>query len=71
METITSLPGEQWKAIDGYDKKYFVSSLGRIKSYKANKPHLLIAFPNNKGYERVALCKDGIIKHYLVSRLVA
>lgn len=48
-----------------------MSSLGRIKSLKHLKPRLLKAFVNNKGYWRVALCKDGVSRHFLVSRLVA
>lgn len=45
--------------------------MGRIKSLKRNEAKLLTAFPNNKGYPRVALCKDGQPKYLLVSRLVA
>ena len=45
--------------------------MGRIKSLKHRKPKLLTAFVNNKGYARVALCKDGQPKYLLVSRLVA
>ena len=42
-------------AINGY----LVSNKGRIKSFKHRKAKLLTAFANNKGYPRVALCKDG------------
>ena len=45
--------------------------MGRIKSLKHSKAKLLTAFVNNKGYLRVALCKDGQPKYLLVSRLVA
>lgn len=45
--------------------------MGRIKSLKGNEPRLLTAFPNNKGYYRVALSNNGNVKYLLVSRLVA
>lgn len=45
--------------------------MGRIKSQKNKEERLLKAFPNNKGYERVALSRNGKSHHYLVSRLVA
>jgi hypothetical protein len=53
------LPDELWKEIIGYDGKYLVSNMGRIKSFKHPNARLLAAFPNNKGYPRVALSKDG------------
>ena len=71
MNTIPDLPQEQWKPIDGYKGKYLVSNMGRIKSLKHLKPRILAVFTNNKGYDRVALSKDGKSRHFLVSRLVA
>ena len=70
MDRIPNLPNEIWKPIDGYEK-YYVSSLGRIKSLKHKKEKILTAFPNNKGYYRVCLSNDGKSRHFLVSRLVA
>ena len=70
MDRIPNLPNEVWKPIDGYEK-YYVSSLGRIKSLKHKKEKILTAFPNNKGYYRVCLSNDGKSRHFLVSRLVA
>ena len=56
---IPDLPEETWREIEGYCGKYFVSNMGRVKSTKRGAPRLLTAFVNNKGYPRVALCKDG------------
>ena len=56
---IQTLPGEEWREIEGYNGKYLVSNFGRIASLKKRKAKLLTAFANNKGYYRVALCKDG------------
>ena len=55
---MNDLPNEIWREVQDYPQ-YFVSNLGRIKSTKRGKPHLLTAFVNNHGYPRVALCKDG------------
>ena len=71
MNIIPDLPQEQWKPIEGFDGKYLVSNMARIKSLKRLKPHILAVFTNNKGYDRVALSKDGKSRHFLVSRLVA
>ncbi len=45
--------------------------MGRVKSLKHYDARLLTAFPNNKGYLRVCLCRNGQGRHFLVSRLVA
>ena len=71
IDKIKDLPNEEWREIKGYKGKYLVSNKGRIKSLKHRKAKLLTAFANNKGYLRVALCKDGQPKYLLVSRLVA
>ena len=68
---IRDLPDEEWRPIEGYDGKYLVSSFGRIKSLKHKEEKILTAFPNNKGYYRVCLSKNGKGRHFLVSRLVA
>lgn len=61
---------EEWRPIEGYDRKYYISSFGRVKSLK-RQPRILKTFVNNKGYRRVCLSKDGHARYYLVSRLVA
>ena len=71
MDRIPDLPGEEWRPIEGYNGKYLVSSLGRIKSLKHANARLLTPFMNNKGYDRVCLCRFGEAHHFLVSRLVA
>ena len=71
MDRIPDLPGEAWKPIEGYNGKYLVSNLGRIKTLKRANARLLTPFMNNKGYDRVCLCQFGEAHHFLVSRLVA
>ena len=68
---IPDLDGEQWRTIEGYDERYYVSDLGRVKSFKHNQPILLTQRENTSGYYRVELWKKGIRKTILVSRLVA
>lgn len=59
IDKIKDLPDEEWREIEGYGGKYLCSNMGRIKSLKHPKAKLLTAFPNNKGYLRVALSRDG------------
>lgn len=59
IDNIPNLPNEEWREISGYSGKYLVSNLGRIKSLKSRKAKILTAFTNNKGYQRVALCREG------------
>ena len=60
---------EIWMDINGYEGKYQVSTLGRIKSLKKN----LIMKPMvaTNGYLEACLWKDGKQKRYLLHRLVA
>ena len=59
IDKIKDLPNEEWRIVNGYSGKYLVSNMGRIKSLKHRNAKLLTEFPNNKGYPRVALCKEG------------
>ena len=71
IDTIPDLPNEEWRVIEGYGGKYPISNMGRTKSLKQSEARLLTPFVNNKGYERVCLCRKGKGRHFLVSRLVA
>lgn len=64
----TSLEGETWKAVQGYEGLYEISSLGRIKSTYSRRILKPTAYGNYLG---VALAKDGISKNYYIHRLVA
>jgi hypothetical protein len=65
---------EIWKDVVGYEGKYKVSSLGRIKSSpkpKRTTEKILKPLPNKVGYLMVDL-GDGVkIKRFLTHRLVA
>ena len=74
--SLENLEGEEWRDIEGYNGKYQVSSLGRVKSlrdkYGNYREKILKQGKNNKtGYLQVILCKEGNVKLYRVNRLVA
>lgn len=65
---------EMWKDIAGYEGKYQISSLGKVKifNYKNTKNvRIMKDFIDGRGYIRACLCKNGIGKFYSVHRLVA
>lgn len=64
---------EIWKDIEGYEGKYQVSNLGRVKSLNYNhtgKERVLKPSDNGGGYLQVDLCKDSKRKSYSIHRLV-
>lgn len=62
---------EFFREIKGYNKKYYVSNLGRVLSKNLITPKIMSLTKNKKGYLRVTLSKNGKSKSYLVHRLVA
>lgn len=74
---------EIWKPVVGWEDRYMVSSLGRVKSLDRYVPHKNNGYFqfikgkirktkfNNGGYEMISLFKDGKEKTCLVHRLVA
>lgn len=59
---------EEWKAIEGYPHLR-VSNMGRV--YSITQKRELKQFKSNRGYMRVALCKDGNVRYTHVHKLVA
>lgn len=62
---------EEWRDIKGYEGKYQVSNLGRVKSLKSNII-LSVKRKDGNGYPQSSLWKDGkatpINNHILVAR---
>jgi HNH endonuclease/NUMOD4 motif/Helix-turn-helix domain of resolvase len=54
-DLIPNLPNEVWKAAQGYNDKYLVSTKGRVKSLFRRNEHLLRPGANRRGYLRVSL----------------
>lgn len=74
------LQGEEWRAIDGYEGLYEVSSLGRVRSLDRvvlckrtpglRRGIVLKPIPDKDGYPRARLCRDGGIADFKVHQLV-
>ena len=69
---------EVWKSIDGYDGRYEVSNLGRVRSLEFrnnqttfNRIKIMKATDNGHGYLIVSLREGGRRKNHYVHRLVA
>lgn len=65
---------EEWRYIKGYEGKYQISNLGRVKSLgnnKNKKEKILSNTPRKDGYLMVCLYKNGKGKPFTVHRLVA
>lgn len=62
---------EIWKDIKGYEGKYMVSNLGRVKALYAHHEKILKQYPDEDGYLQLALSKHSKQKWFRVHRLVA
>lgn len=60
---------EIWKDIQGYEGIYEVSNMGNVRN--VIKGNCLAHKHNNRGYQIVALYKNGVCSYYLIHRLVA
>ena len=66
---------EIWKDIKGYEGKYQVSNLGRVKSLNyrgnTNKEVIMANTQNKNGYFKIGLSKNNKKKNYTIHKLVA
>lgn len=64
---------EIWRDIEGYERLYQISNLGRVKSLKRNTAHNRIMKPKKDkyGYLYIGLCKNGELSYKKIHRLVA
>ena len=66
---------EEWREIKGYEGKYQISNLGRVKSLKGNhgnyREKILSGSPNTGGYLQVDLLKNGKRNTFKIHKLVA
>ena len=78
---LESLPGEIWRPVLGYEDRYHVSNMGRVKALKKRLntwfggrdcPERIIKCATHKrtGYTKVALQKDRAVKHTTVHVVV-
>ena len=78
---LLALPYEVWRDVKDYEGLYQVSNMGNVKSldrvviYNTSKKHIykskLIKPSVVKGYLRISLSKENIIKNIVIHRLVA
>ena len=71
--SLKDLPGERWRDVKGYDGRYMVSNLGRVKSFIADFGDEKIRKLSVKkhGHLYLPLVKKGKRKNCYVHRLVA
>lgn len=63
---------EHWKWVKGFEDKYEVSDLGRIRSYATGKMRYLSSKRLTRdGYIHVSLAKHGKAYEYRLNRLIA
>ena len=59
---------ENWRPVIGYESKYEVSDLGRVRRVNTGR---VLKLYESKGYMFVCLCSGGVMKNKYVHRLVA
>lgn len=78
--SLEDLPGEVWRDVVGYDNKFMVSNMGRVKmlerkvlankSIKTIKEHILKQHVSTKGYLYVHLWSDNKKERQYVHKIV-
>lgn len=77
MNKIENLEGEIWKPVHGYEGRYDVSNMGRVKSLGRKgsgcRKYDFVLSPGmgTSGYLMVNLSMDGVSKSTMIHRLVA
>ena len=72
-EWLDDLIGEEWRDVAGFEGRYQVSNLGRVKSFMKRNAHLLhLNYDSRTGYYYVSLVmKNGEHKNMSIHSLVA
>jgi hypothetical protein len=71
IDNIKDLKGEKWKEIAETNGMYFISNMGRIKSYYKYEAVILKPSITKAGYERLQIKQYGLILSKYIHILVA
>lgn len=71
IDEIELLENEQFKEITGTEGKYFISNLGRVKSYVGYEAIILTPTLTPKGYLRLQIIQEGQRLNKFIHCLVA
>ena len=67
IDEIETLQGEEWKEIENTKGRYFISNLGRIKSYCGNNAIILKPYKQKSGYLEIKIDNKNVKVHKLVA----
>lgn len=70
-ENVNNLDGEIWKEIKGYEGKYAVSNMGRVKSFVYSSEGRFLSNKYSRGYNLVVFVTGSVRKSIKIARLVA
>lgn len=62
---------EEWRPVLGYEGRYEISSIGRVRSWVGKKVRFLKSNKNTNGYFHLGLYLNGIRKVFEIHKLVA
>lgn len=71
VDNIKDIDNEVWKIVENTNGNYYVSNMGRVKSYNGYNAILLKPMKTEKGYLRVEIMQNGNRAIKLIHRLVA
>ena len=77
-QPVVDLPGEEWRSVVGYEGRYEVSSMGRVRSYYIAGHQIVSISPQRiccldvaqDGYHRIELRRDGTARKFYVHDLL-
>ena len=53
------IPTEEFKEIEGLEKKYYISNFGRVASGADKQPQFLDPWIDSKGYQEITVYPNG------------
>src|SRR3990167_8799230 len=69
MSEDTSTPQEEWRPVPGFEGRYSVSDLGRVRNERIHN-RILVGALMRSGYRKITFLHNGVQSTHLVHRLV-